>query len=683
MSTRIPIGRVSVQLAVVRSVSRTFVECQYLSGTGDNIFKCPIPWPYAGQGGGFLAGIEIGSVVLVAIGGATQHFIVGFVPNRRLFFDQEGVEDTPYNINSFPELEEGELMIKSPPSGSYIRLDVNGDIQLDAGLGDSSADLELSSLTKTLFFRTDNVYNFSEAGRVVEGVIKRDRNTKESSNVSGTFDFLGGPEYNKILFDVGRSPGLETQYRTTKISRDFIRNPALVEKRSIVYEYANSFGVQNISSEANAIVGAQNVNGVDNLLVNTSARHNRRTDVLNLNMFNYNHLIEKVEGTLVDIYGNVLDINRHVLKIPNIDLADTGTAKLDDLKNIYRYMRRSVKYHVEINSRKEIEGDEPSRTIFKDYAREHSRWSIDVDGEGLTKINIPASSNTGNIPVLGRYLTSVQSDKNNRDSGSYKDPEVVDIRMAQFGAQDKSGEFLGPEIIDTNYVPTSIEKDSGEKSNYKSIVVAGTAYHDLLSIAPLIFSSEGKLRNPNPQKGAEVVYPVTKELNNKIDDQKTANAGGRSVHANLDGSLEMSIGADKVDGKSLVIDCQGGTITHFGKDKNNRSIIHQSDGDVIVQIGGDGIEDSGFRPGRLEIHLARGPGKKPQKIIIDENGMTLDIEGNTLLSSSGDFTIGAGGRLLLAGEVVYNYGSFDSDVDGTRQLTGTERLTMRNGRPNY
>jgi len=663
----------SLRIAIVRNVTRTFVECKYPGNTSEKTIKCPITYPYVSGGGGFLHGIEIGTLVLIGTGPSEEKFIVAYLPWRATYSQLEGVSNVPYYQRSIPELEEGELMMRSSRSGSFVDILPDGNIIIDAKAGQDEGDFELSPLAKGLFTRTDNKYEFTEAGRSVEGIVKRDKHKTEYTFDTSTVNFLSGDLYDDLLSPIGRSPTDEVQNRTTTIVRDFTRNPALVEKREVIYEYANSFGVRNVTAEAKAMITMENTDGTENLVVLNGSRQDRRTDILNLNMFNYNHLAERVVGTVVDIYGNVLDINRNVINIPDIESLDKKNGTTKALQNLYRYMRRSIKYHFEINSRKEIEGDEPPRTVdnISDYAREHSRWSIDIDGEGLTKINIPASSETGNIPVLNRHLTSVSSDKDGnaigdeRDDGQFRDKDFVDIRSIPFG-QDTQ------QISNSEYAPKTVDN--------KSITTAGTAYHDLMNVAPLIFDS-GKLRNPNPGKGSSTVKPLSESIDNKIGSQN-ANAGGRSMHANLDGSVEMSIGADTVDNKSMLLDLQGAMISHFGKDKNGRSIIHQNDGDVIIQIGGEGIDDSGFRPGRMEIHLAR-QGGNPQRIIIDEQGITIDVEGNALFSSSGDFTIGAGGRLLLAGELIFNYGAFDEDIDGTRSPTGTERLVLRNGIPDY
>lgn len=657
----------SLDLAIIRRVHRTYVECDFLSGTGENRFKCPLPQPYPGHGGGVLVGIEKGTIVLVGSGTAERNFIVATVPLRRNYFSQEGIEGSFNTSTPFPKLLEGEIMLKSSASGSYIDIKPKGNISIDAGLGDSEADLEFSPLHKAMFIRVDNRYNFTEAGRSIEGVIKRDKHKEEKEERQNTFDFLGGENYGTLLADIGRSPKDEVQYRTKTYGRPFVRNPPLIEKRNIIYEYANSYDVRDATSEANAMKEVKS-DGID-FAFNFGSRSGRRTDVLNLGLLNYNHLIEKVEGTLVDIYGNVLDINRNVIDIPSgvASTEDTNTNSqnnsgddtVDRLATLHRHLRRSVKYHMEINSRKEISDDEPSRGSGLDQ-REHSRWSIDVDAEGLTKINIPSSSDTGNIPVLTRYFTSraenqeensssSEEDSDRRDDGTYRDPNSKDIRVAPFSVD-------GPTISDSAYAPEAIHDAEGS-------VTAGTAYHDLLSVASVVFDS-GKHGSPSTR--------MTGQINNKFDDED-ANAGGRSIHANLDGSVEMSIGADSIDHKSLCLDLEGGVISHYGADDRGRSIIHQSDGAVLIQLGSDA------HSGKFELHIAFG--SNSSKIIIDDQGMTLDVQGNLVLNASGNVGISAGANMTLNGSIISAYGSVDASAQGARVVSPGGTTITPSGMP--
>ena len=85
--------------------------------------------------------------------------------------------------------------------------------------------------------------------------------------------------------------------------------------------------------------------------------------------------------------------------------------------------------------------------------------------------------------------------------------------------------------------------------------------------------------------------------------------GGVSANVNLEGSLELSVGGDVVDNKSLVLDTAGSLVMWLGKDKNNRSMIFQSDGAVLLNIGGsynsnpNPSVDPSFNPGRFDLRV--------------------------------------------------------------------------------
>lgn len=648
MNGRLP--NFNVRRAIVRRVGRTFVDCEFTDRRGEPTVRCPMPHPAAGQsGGGIFFCPEIGQAVLIARGPMEKPFIVQGIPERELYFNTEGVENTSISTTPYPQrMKPGEICVKGP-TGSRLDLFRKGNISLGANIGNKGSNFELSTVSKGLFTRVNNTFRFTEAGRTVEGVIRRNVARGEREQETKTFNFLDGEAYDRILRTIGRSPKSGVSYRTTTLSTPLIRNPSLVEKRSIVYEYAESYNVNGIENESSAMESGdknQPGKGFRSITRDRAARQNRRTDVLNLNLNNYNHLIEKVEGTLVDIYGNVLDINRNIIPVPDAESINTGNASAakEGLKKIHTYLRRSVKMHYEINSRKNISGDTPSKSSVSDNnGKDFSRFSVDIDGEGLTKINIPASSETGNIPVLGRYVNT--KDDENPSSGSFRDPDKVDVKMLPFSKG-------GPSIGNSSYRPPV---------DGSSTITAGTAHHDLTQTASSIFNS-GKHGSGNV---------MTTTLNNSIEGGG-ANAGGRSLNANLDGSAEVSIGADSVDNKSLVMDLAGSMISHFGRDKQGRSMIHQADGDVIVQIGDEQVT------GKLEIHLTRGGGD-PQRIIIDEQGITIAVQGNAVYSSTGSTTISSKGQLILHGEIIGLYGSHDEAVDGTRAGTGFERLVLRNG----
>ncbi len=65
----------------------------------------------------------------------------------------------------------------------------------------------------------------------------------------------------------------------------------------------------------------------------------------------------------------------------------------------------------------------------------------------------------------------------------------------------------------------------------------------------------------------------------------TEDPSGISANINLEGSLISSFGKDSKDGKSILMDCAGSMISWFGQDSNGRSIVTQTDGAVIMEIG--------------------------------------------------------------------------------------------------
>lgn len=641
----------NVRLAIVKEVGRTYVDFQFLDRLDDQTFRAPIPHPYAGRGGGVFVGVEPDTLVLVAAGPMEKWYIAATIPDHNFFFDLGGAGDIRFDESSYPELAAGEIQVKGN-KGQIVELSDNGNIVLDASLGTKSADIELSRDTSTLYNRSPQSYQFSEFGRAVEGVIKRDINPEETGDITNTVNFLDSESYERLLSEIGRHPRQEVHNRTTKLmQKQVVRNPALVEKRSILYEYADSFNVMDFESEVAAAdaVEKNESSEIARLQRSLSDRQNRRTDVLNLNLNNFNHLIEKVEGTVVDIYGNILDINRNIINIPDAqELSADGNAT-NKLREIYDHHRRSIKLHYEINSRKPISSSEPlDSDLNKQNAASFSRWSVDVDGEGLTKINIPKSSETGNIPILSRYFTSRDSEDLN--NGAFKDSDRRDVRIKPFGPR-------GISIDNSDYRPVGIDSDQ---------IATGTAWHDMTQVATGITGES----------------PISTSLNNKIGGTDN-NAGGRSLNMNLDGSWELSIGADDADKKSMLLDTKGGIVAHIGSDNNARSVTASMDGEMLIEIGGTPISDfegPGFpQSGRLVIHVNSSFGP-PQKIIIDDRGMTVDIQGGMYFKSTQDMTFEAGGKMLLQATDLGFYGAGDINE---RKVGGVERKVLHTGIPNH
>ena len=78
-------------------------------------------------------------------------------------------------------------------------------------------------------------------------------------------------------------------------------------------------------------------------------------------------------------------------------------------------------------------------------------------------------------------------------------------------------------------------------------------------------------------------------------------AGGKSANLNFEGSIEVSVGKDEADEKSIVLDTAGGLVAWFGRDYNGRSMIVQTDGDVMLNVGGRTGDN--FNAGRFDLRV--------------------------------------------------------------------------------
>jgi hypothetical protein len=524
--------------------------------------------------------------------------------------------------------------------------------------------------------------SLSEGSFSVSGFILRDmRNPASRPSSEVGEDKLLGLSILKNLTPIGRDPGVGFARLTdnSESGASYQRNPPLVENRRIVYEYARSFMVGSITEEEARLAG-----GDASFLSQPNARINTRSDVLNLNPLNYNLLSESVEGTLVDIYGNILDINRNKIVFP--ELTGGTKATIQHLQALDQLSRRSIKLHYEINSRKQVAGEIFTNRLDSPDDKDiplgqiHSRWSVDVDGEGLTKVNIPASSDTGNVPLLTRYITGNLRAKNKTAANS---ENSVLADASTFSPSSIDGVSSNKDIFHLPFVsneggvllaegaPDSIADEGG-------VIPYGTAYHDIVNTGSKIFPTGHSLG------GRKALS--TKLLDNSLsstDEQR--NVGGRSLFANLDGSLELNIGRDRADHKSIVLDTSGGIVSRIGKMSDtdtsvlpSASIISQLDGSIFIQIGGDSVGDDTKLLEPIVRIVVKGP-KGTDEIFIDDKALRITSAAggkNIVLDSGGNLVLKAARGIILAGSTVGVHGT--ADDDGNELNPG--RLIMNKGK---
>jgi len=711
-----------VRVAIIESVDYDQQQCviRLHDRVNGQTFTAALPNPSSGTDSGVFHHPEPGTIVAVGWSYREQPVILTTLPSpvfSQDFTEPGAATDIATGVTGYPSLSRGEVALAGS-GGTELRLTNHGSINMT--FGSSIFDLDCSN---TSVLRVEDSVSYTESQFKTSGIIFRDLREVTSKGES-LEDKLTNLSYIRNLTPISRDP-LFAPVSITSSLKDGLseaqRNPPFVESKTITYEFAQSYMVDTLDEEALRL----NENEELDFLNQPNNRNNVRYNILNLNPDNPNVLSEKVEGTLVDIYGNILDLNRSPILFPG----DTEGRKstIDRLKKLEALSRRSIKLHYELNSRKQASGQVSTRSLEGgggdiDIGHNHSRWSVDVDGEGLTKINIPASSNSGNIPLLSRYVTANLRAKDSTEESSAQNSSSSSENSNNNDASDPRDIFFRPKSItgvDTNqdifhlafgdfsndgvpvdFAPGNIGEEGGAKLAYR------TAYHDIINTAPDALTGL-------PTSGAEAQSPFSPDVEIDPDSQASfqdavdaalasplaaaagppvpatplmamrntplinhagegviQNAGGRSLSSNLDGSLELNIGRDVVDNKSVVIDTSGGIISRIGKTKEaeagivgHASVISQLDGSIYIQVGGDAVgeEDKVVDPTvRLAVHGSKGT----DEIMISEECVlvrTASGSKSIMLDSSKDIILRASGTILLAGSTVAVGGSVDNN----------------------
>jgi hypothetical protein len=528
------------------------------------------------------------------------------------------------NVDLIPDLKLGELLLHTTDT-SRIKMDMDSNIKIGSDVNNihvfpGSQDFPQSNYVT---INMENENHFTQGFRSVAGIVKRDINPKpQAASFSGRTK-LDDDNYDSVLIPIGLDP--RTTANNTPIGPT--KNPAFVEHRELVYEFQYKSRIDDDASEANKYLTTSQ----GSKIFTTPNRRMSRADTMSLSLVAPNYLMESIKGTVVDIFGNILDINRLPLPVgltADNTLRTTGTVATTDAKksfmNIKALERKSVAFHFEINARKDPKPTNQGTklTINDDNYNakiQRSRFSFDVDKEGQFKLNVPASSEAGNVPLLVRaenYSTFGTTDGGNPNQLWFApsgQPISQDIFVDSFAAPQ-----LDPSSAEYNstfafkhgsiqLIDGSDNHDAGPPDRISQFVENsvynirhGTAYHDILRTCSLHQDTDSIQRY---QLGT-VEDPIDTSYIEKLEDLVStkikvsgqgANAGGRSGSINLDGSLEMNIGANTIDRQSFWLDTAGGVVANIGRDRNNRSAMVNFDGDVYIQVGGFGIAASDER----------------------------------------------------------------------------------------
>lgn len=717
-----------VRLALIYEIdlNNGIAYTRWLDQATDEGPKIPIPHPYAGPSGeGLFIGLQPGTIVALDMIAYERYVPVSILPYTGNYGDISATEEALFNNIGFPTLEQGDIIIQGI-TGSRISLTSDGKISITNILNEGktiSGDPDNSSRC-AIDIHAPVEYIISHAGLKAFGIIRRDIRIED--NEEDFVDFLSNVESEIVLEEIGRNPSKQIFYisgNTTASGANYtdnksFRNPAFVENREIILEYGREWEVGTFEEELARLR--------NDFIPRTyfDNRRERRNNILSLSLTYPNELIEKVSGTLVDVFGNILDINKNIIEIP----IPSGNEK-ELLLDMLEKNRHSVVYHMEINTRKGwcyresrvntkkpiLLLDPPDPTKLSNNSRDRSRWAIRVDKEGLTTLNIPATSETGNIPFLARHETSSVlkvDEKGNLEDGKrelfetrelFRNEKNQDIFIDQFGPGGIEVEGINVRNRFKGKL-SSWEDEQNKQTSLSEFVQAGTAFHDITKTAKAIIEKDINKKASDIFGNSSIIAglpAISSKINANVPVSNTdiairdnttgllenqPNAGGRSLQINLDGSLETSIGANTIDRVAWTLDTAGALIARLGRDRQGRSAIVQSDGYVILEVGGwdfigDGSNDqvdtrfvgrgelrkdtlpgdpTRFRSGKVVIRIRRanptntGPDTNydDQLLILDDSGITIKSVGQLNLVSDGDLTIKSGAQLILDGEVL-------------------------------
>ncbi len=482
------------------------------------------------------------------------------------------------------------------------------------------------------------------------------------------FSKLEKDDYDSKYKVIGSDPSATANDAVNGASK----NPGFVESRELIYEFQHNTEIDNdISESFNYSESKKNQN---NFIYPN--RRQSRADTLSLSLLHPNHLIEITKGTVIDIFGNVLDINRVPLPLGKDQATirpDQSSDKQKSFLKMREIQRRSLAFHFELNARKNLNADASNLIDInsnQDNSKLRSRFFFDIDKEGQFKMNVPASSETGNIPLLTRYenYSSFGPEDNGNINKLIYRKDNLDIFHDSFAASKISFADIGLNydkargsisIKDEDAVATPIDRITKEH------IMHGTAHHDIMKTCFIHQNNQFISYQYGTTSPLTINVNNIPELKNIVSDTiyvggSKANAGGRSGSINLDGSLDLNIGANTSDRQSLILDTAGGIVANLGRDKNMRSATIGMDGDLYMQIGGFGIsadsrfvkENNGYYGAVVDLRIS-GSGGYCHMIRIDNNGISVLTPGNVAVHASGNMKLSADRNMSIEAESLY------------------------------
>lgn len=658
MSLGTKIGMIRTATILQYNKNSSTIRIGLDEGQGQGVphtYDCPIPGSWTGPTGEFIGGFPAeGTSVIAGQGQGGQWYIISYV-NSNDVFDQPLVS----RLTRMSALKPGRALIQVKNDNRLFL-----DPKIGTQIGGSSSFQHLNPNRNILSHTFEEEMKFTDGSMVLDQRIRRDLVENASRNILSST--LNSQSYNDSLFSIGFDPSISVAV-TTRDAFNRLRNPALMENRELTREFGRSFRYTTDQDESARYKDSESIEerpAVD--------KRKMRSDVLSLSLEHPNHLIETIKGTVVDSIGNIIDLNRAIIPLGKVAALSLGKNNEDKSKaydNMRAAYRKSIGFHFEMNSRKGSADTSaqpaPDPDNKSDYARSRSKFQFDIDKEGQFKLNIPSSSEIGNIPLLTRYETySVllsKDDESVNPNSFVRSENKQDIFLESFAPSSH-----------IDLTPESSEEYGQAFDRFdETPIKLGTAFHDITQVLST-FRNDASFReqgidlvqvDPNhPLNKTETTYDtlVTEDI---IVSGPNSNAGGRSGLINLDGFISLNVGANTVDRQSMWADFAGGILTRIGRDKQGISYGASLDGDMLIQIGGSGLgnaldsrfadQNDAVRNGTFDLRVF----VNNQLMIfrMDETGVHIISPGRMTFYAEQDMIFKTNSKIKMQGELITMY----------------------------
>jgi hypothetical protein len=561
-------------------------------------------------------------------------------------------------------------------SGSRMELIGEGEVGSGLFVGGVSGDglyvKNNSPSDSALTVVSDSIKSVSSATREYSRSARRFRDGDSSSILSKNVN--SKLKINDI--DHGHKRGIFSGVRAalTGIVGGY-RNPGLAEYRFVANEFSETDGVFDWDSE-HSKRDSKSYTPLSGDKIEAAMSPDSMLHLAS------HQLVEVIVGNVINRRGELLDINYN----PVITGDAFGRPTSENLELLYEKTRlesrRSIGYHFQLSK----------NTLSNEISNSYDNFIFSIDKEGALKVNVPSTSNSGNImyPALAdfytekngstptsygfdrkyekipitlrdrtkgvvyppesdsaafasktsdgqrRYTGIRHSNDNNYFRGFSGTSDDADIRVnpTKHHNMYAAAEMLIANTIDhisiptdsslcTGYLPGNPVGKSFErkvksvKGDYEEtpymctvhvepgspalntgggVIVAGREYVDEFDKngvrKNIQYANEFSLSKSDKGIGAS---------NSNSAGEKRLNPGGKSANINFDGSIEMSVGQDGEDKKSILLDAAGSMVAWFGRDEKGRSLIVQTDGSALFNIGG--VDGDSFNKGSLDIRV--------------------------------------------------------------------------------